>query len=836
MTPVVPPFFFDTQSLSPDGTKRRARSASFTQITGTEPNCAACGLDRHVQCPKMSPFGEGQSRVLIVAESPGEQEDRQGRPLIGPSGQEASRLLRNVGVEMDRDCKMTNAIQCWPRSRSTSLQNAEYCYPRLRQQIEEFKPRFILCMGALAVQAVLQPPFSDVKIHKYRGRIIPSHIWNCWVGCVFHPAYILRQEYLRHVLAKDLAKMAGFWKHQQLPALPILPVGEHELVTDLKQLSEVFERCREPNVAFTVLDIETSCLWPWEPDAKLLLFSLTCILLDNEGERHRETYVVPCGHQEASWTPEQLQEVMGMLKGFCENPEIPKVVQNAKFEHKWLASLGINLRGVTHDTMIAAHILDERKHTTNLEFLSFSQCGGTHKGMVNPAMLSSTPLAKVAEYCALDTQYEGEIALNQMATMTDDGKQEEAFQVFHQAYPAIARMERRGIRLDLARLQEMRTQLETRIEQSFLGIQSSPLVTQGFGFSGGFKPGSDKVLRGLLFDRLKLHPVGLTPKGQPSVDEAALQQLAEINSRVEGLGSFVKQVLTYRKMRKLLSTYVLGFAQVADQEGLIHPQFGLHRTDTYRSNCEKPNFQNVPRRDPELQRFRKCVVPKNDLFLEVDFKGAEVCVLAMYSHDPVLGQQIIDHHDMHADWAALLFRKVVGEVAGDERFRAKNSFVFPTFYGSYYENTAKNLGLPEQHVQAVELEFWHLYAVTRTWQEFVLQQYMARGYVESLHGFRRRMPLGRTKIINTPVQGTAFHLLLEALMEIDQEFEQRQMKSHACAEIHDSILFDATEDEAGDVLEIATAAMMRKRHEWMGDISMTVSWEIGSNWGEMEAL
>jgi len=292
-----------------------------------------------------------------------------------------------------------------------------------------------------------------------------------------------------------------------------------------------------------------------------------------------------------------------------------------------------------------------------------------------------------------------------------------------------------------------------------------------------------------------------------------------------------------------------------DTEGVLHPNYNLNITATYRSSANDPNSQNVFNHDEELKKFRKCIVPRpGNIILEADYGGIEVCVIAMQSKDPELARQIIagkkwlhEHpeggfnpYDTHRRWSSEIYSISFEEITKLQRYNGKNGFVFPSFYGSQPPAMARYdgfRGISEKHLRKVQDKFWDEYKEVREWQKAQIEYYNQNGGYIGPMGCKRPGPLSYYQLYNNVIQGAGFHLLLDALQRIDDEMIRRGMKSYAFLEVHDSIDFDTVPEEKDEVISLATDIMCSKRFEWQRDIPLTVEWEEGrNNWYELEAL
>jgi DNA polymerase-1 len=274
------------------------------------------------------------------------------------------------------------------------------------------------------------------------------------------------------------------------------------------------------------------------------------------------------------------------------------------------------------------------------------------------------------------------------------------------------------------------------------------------------------------------------------------------------------------------------------RDGKIHPTFGLNTADTFRASAAGPNVNNMYKHDEELLRFRKCITAEpGQILLEVDYKAHEARVIGMASGDVELIRQTVEKIDIHKKWGGKIVGKTIDQVTAAEKYAGKNQFVFPSIYlakpyaiAGYFNNV-----YPVEHFETLQAEFWKEFPGIRQWQKNTLKFYNENGYIEGLSGYRVRGPLTIYQIANFPIQGTAFHLLLDALNRIDQYLIDHHFKTTIINEIHDSILFSAEPSEIEDVIDITTRVMTSKRFDWQ-TVELDVDWEIGENWLEMSKL
>lgn len=456
----------------------------------------------------------------------------------------------------------------------------------------------------------------------------------------------------------------------------------------------------------------------------------------------------------------------------------------------------------------------------------------------------------------------------------------EAYQLFHEGTVALANVEANGMRVDVEYLDNAIRGANHTIKELETKLREDELFTRWRRhFGTKTKLGSSEQLAYVLFTLLELPCRERTPGGRPSGSETNLVDI--------GL-PFVKEWSRLAKFQKAKGTFLEGIRNFTTSDGLIHPNFNLNLVASYRSSSDNPNFQNFPTRNEEMAKLvRSAFIPrKNHHLVESDFSGIEVGIACCYTKDSNL---VHDYTvgDMHRDMAAKCYKLPLSEMVKLIRYCAKNMFVFPEFYGSYYVDCARNLweavdrmklttasGMPlrdhlrsvgikklgecdpdtkprpgtfEAHIQEVEDEFWNVrYQTYSQWKKDTWEEYKRQGWSRLFTGFvvsqsKESPVMNRKQAINYRIQGTAFHCLLWCLTEMDKWLRQNRMRSKIVSQIHDSIVGDVHKDELGDYLgkikELMTVDLLRK-WKWI-NVPLGVEMEVcklGGTWFEKEKM
>ena len=499
--------------------------------------------------------------------------------------------------------------------------------------------------------------------------------------------------------------------------------------------------------------------------------------------------------------------------------------------------MGTSMANAVRCTMVAEHVLDERKGITTQEFQTYVRYGDVYKNMVDVKRLEQTPLDLVAGYNCLDVRYLSKWYADQDTELT--GGLRDAYDFFHRAIPHMITLKQRGIKVDDLGLISLGKTVDDEIAELEKGLEADCLKRYEKEHGGRFDVNSPQSKAKLFYGTLGLRAMSAPGKsGFSSVDKEALEYIQkQVRDGSDG-DRLIKLCLEKGHLTKLKGTYIDGLVKLLDDENFLHPSFLLHRAQTYRSSSADPNFQNIPNRNPTLARVRRYMIPRHDWMLEVDYAGAEVRMIGMYSGDGVLIGWIKNDVDFHRYWASRLLKIPEEDVANDERFDGKSGFVFPIFYGSYYKNIAAQYPQwhGEGHVRDVEEELRDTLKVTMRWQRELVTFYETHGYVETKLGFRRHGPMKKNEVINTPIQATAFHRLLLALMDAEDEMRDKDMQSIIVGQIHDSIVADVLDEELEEVIEILEGCMTRRVWDWDNGVPMAAEFKIGKNFLEMGEL
>jgi len=384
------------------------------------PGCGACKLYKTCRSPKIPASGKGEKKILIIAEAPGEDEDRQGTQLVGEPGQLLRRQLRKLGIDLDKDCRKINVIACRPiGDRPITNQEIEYCRPLVWKEINQFKPKLIILLGNGALESFLGHRWKkDLGgILKWRGWTIPDRELETWVCPTIHPAAVLKNNDKSPVL--ELLWSRDIERAVNLLTTPVYkPVmSEHstiDIIEDQKSLQNFLSGVYEWE-KFIAIDYETTGLKPHAAGHKIVSCSITC-----ESDRTC-AFMMPAEGRNRT-----------LLRRILMEPRIKKAAHNMKFEDNWSWEyLRCEVEGWAWDSMLAAHIIDNRENITGLKFQTYVHFGvlpyNEHiepflkgdgsAGANSPNNIHKIPKKDLLLYNGLDTLFEKRLAFIQMSKL-----------------------------------------------------------------------------------------------------------------------------------------------------------------------------------------------------------------------------------------------------------------------------------------------------------------------------------------------------------------------------------------------------------------------------------
>jgi DNA polymerase-1 len=372
--------------------------------------------------------------------------------------------------------------------------------------------------------------------------------------------------------------------------------------------------------------------------------------------------------------------------------------------------------------------------------------------------------------------------------------------------PVLADMELEGVRLDVDALGNMAQGLEedlAKLKESIQGHAGVP-----------FSLDSPRQLGEVLFDHLKIaEKAKKTKTGQYATGEDILQKLV-------GVHPIVEEVLEYRQLNKLLSTYVRPLPELVDEAtGRVHTQYMQAVAATGRLSSTHPNLQNIPIRTARGREIRKAFVPRNEhhVLLAADYSQVELRIVAALSGDRGLCQAFLDGADIHTATAAKVFSVAPEEVDRGQRSQAK-AVNFGILYGQGAFGLAENLKIPRREAKSIIEAYFMEFPDLKAYQTQLVEQAKANGYVETILGRKRWLPditsanavvrgFAERNAVNAPIQGSAADIIKVAMVRIQEALSQQGHEARMILQVHDELVFDVPKDEVDAVTELVKTHM-----------------------------
>lgn len=369
--------------------------------------------------------------------------------------------------------------------------------------------------------------------------------------------------------------------------------------------------------------------------------------------------------------------------------------------------------------------------------------------------------------------------------------------------PILARMEQTGVGVDRAFLEGFGNDLRSRLGALEGAIHEAA--------GGPFNVNSTLQLREILYDRLALPVLKKTPKGAPSTDASVLAKLRDEHPIVDDL-------LTFRELEKLRSTYVDALLPLVEPDGRVRGRFNQMAAATGRLSQEQPNLQNIPVRSEEGRAIRRAFVADDGCsFLVADYSQIELRILAHMSGDRGLVEAFNQNLDIHTATAANVEGLPIDQVEPAQRRRAK-MINFGLLYGMEAYGLAQRLEISREEAQAHIDVYFDRFPDVRDFMQGIVAAARESGYTTTLLGRRRYLPelasgnfrtrqSGERMALNAPIQGSAADIIKKAMVILEDRLRQAGFQAEMLLQIHDELVLEVPEGELASVTEITTSVM-----------------------------
>lgn len=530
---------------------------------------------------------------------------------------------------------------------------------------------------------------------------------------------------------------------------------------------------------------------------------------------------------------EAAQRMVDIFRPFFEHPSIEKVGQNLKYDLLVLSHYGVEVAGPLFDTMLAHYVVQpEQRHNMDLlaeKYLHYRTIPiealiGSGRTQRNMADLEPK---EIVDYACEDA----DVTLRLYPILKEEMEKYEVTSVFTHIemplLPVLARMERNGVRLDTAALEETGRNFTERMQQ---------LETDIYELAGHeFTITSPKQVGAVLFDELQISAkVKKTKTGQYSTSEEVLESLRDKHPIVE-------KILQHRALKKLLSTYVEALPKlIHPQTGHIHTSFNQAVTATGRLSSSNPNLQNIPVRGEDGREIRRAFVPEEgEVFFSADYSQIELRIMAHLSEDEHMVADFNSGLDIHAATAARIFHKTVEEVDRDERRKAKTAN-FGIIYGISAFGLSERMGVSRGEAKELIENYFATYPKVREYMNESIERAKQTGYITTQFGRRRYLAdinagnatvrgYAERNAVNAPIQGTAADIIKLAMVAIDRRLREEKLQTRMILQVHDELNFSVPPTELEQVRHLVVEEMERA---FQMRVPLVAECGEGTNWLE----
>lgn len=531
---------------------------------------------------------------------------------------------------------------------------------------------------------------------------------------------------------------------------------------------------------------------------------------------------------------EEALKYVRIFKPLYENDNILKIGQNIKYDYEVLNNYGVTLQGEMFDTMIAHYLIQPELHH-NMDYMAETLLGyrTIHieeligpKGKKQKNMRDLSP-TDICEYAAEDADITLRLKHLLEPHLKELGLEELFWNIEMPLVRVLADMELNGVCLDTEALQETSRIFTDRMKQYEQEIYKEAGET--------FNIGSPKQVGDILFGKLQImDKPKKTKTGQYVTSEEVLQSL-------EAKHPVVRNILNYRGMKKLLSTYIDALPKLINpRTGHIHTSFNQAQTATGRLSSSDPNLQNIPVRTDDGKEIRKCFIPEDGcLFFSADYSQIELRIMAHLSGDENMMEAFREGHDIHRATAAKIWHEDIDKVTDAQRKKAKQAN-FGIIYGITTYGLAQRMGIPNGEARELIQDYFHTFPKVKAYMEQAKETARAKGYAETLFHRRRYLPdinsrnatvrgFAERNAINAPIQGTEADIIKVAMVRIWKRFKEEGIRSKMILQVHDELNFSVYPEEREQVERIVIEEM---QNACQLNVPLTADAGWGSNWLE----
>lgn len=517
-----------------------------------------------------------------------------------------------------------------------------------------------------------------------------------------------------------------------------------------------------------------------------------------------------------------------VFKQWAEDETRKKTVFDAKRSEVSLRHHGIHLVGVEFDVFLASYILNPSESADDLAAVAklhgYPHLQSDQVVYGKGAKRRIPAEENLAEHLARKAEVIFELK-NRLAKELHQNEQDELFNELEMPLSLVlADMEYQGVKLDMERLTLMSQEIGGKLDE---------LEKEIFRHAGeAFNINSPKQLGVILFEKLGLPPLKKTKTGY-STSADVLEQLAPKHE-------IIQEILHYRQLGKLQSTYIEGLQKVVNkQTEKVHTRFNQALTQTGRLSSTDPNLQNIPIRLEEGRKIRQAFVPseKGWVMFAADYSQIELRVLAHIAGDEKLIEAFKEGHDIHTKTAMEVFHVGEDEVTDHMRRHAK-AVNFGIVYGISDYGLSQSLGITRKEAGQFIDRYLTSYPGVKEYMEDIVLDAKEKGYVTTLLQRRRYLPeitsrnfnirsFAERTAMNTPIQGSAADIIKKAMIEMADRLKQEKLQSRLLLQVHDELIFEAPVEEI-EILKNIVPDVMENAVELK--VPLKVDYAYGPTW------
>ena len=531
-------------------------------------------------------------------------------------------------------------------------------------------------------------------------------------------------------------------------------------------------------------------------------------------------------HQHVVINADDVKNYKNLVR-WLEDKNTTKIVYDAKKTYVSAHRLGINIENIEFDVMLASYIIDPSRSIDDVKSVvslygqnyvkdNITVFGKGKKHHIPEESILNEHIASVTEAISAVTPI--------MKSQLEDYNQIELLKDLELPLARIlSEMEEIGIYTDINDLKEMEFEIQKKLDVLISNIHESA--------GEAFNINSPKQLGVVLFETLQLPVIKKTKTGYSTA--------VDVLEKLQGEHPIIDDILEYRQLSKLQSTYVEGLQKVISKDHRIHTRFNQTLAQTGRLSSIDPNLQNIPIRLEEGRKIRKAFKPtsKDSVILSADYSQIELRVLAHITQDESLKHAFINGHDIHTATAMKVFNVESDQVDSLMRRQAK-AVNFGIVYGISDYGLSQSLGITRKQAKAFIDDYLASFPGVKQYMSDIVKDAKAQGYVETLLHRRRYIPditsrnfnlrsFAERTAMNTPIQGSAADIIKLAMVKFSEKIKETKYHAKLLLQVHDELIFEIPKSEVEDFSKFVEEIM---EQALVLDVPLKVDSNYGATW------